>query len=709
MLNQLVLMNNRSLNSVNKMKKQLILIISIIVSSLSFAQKNIEFVKENFPDQKKEMKEAIAHIEEGDTWLVEYADNKKVAYKKALTPYSKAYLFNSNNAMLNYKLGKCYLIGSLYKQKALDFFEKAYALDKNVADDIFYYIGQAHQIKGDWDPAINEYKKYKKILPANAPPTLGMEIDKKIKECETGKELEANPVRVFIDNLSAVVNTSAPEYGAIITADESEMMFTSKRHTTTGGKMDEYIGEYHEDIYITYKNDKGEWVEPQNMGKPINTESHDATVGVSPDGSKLLIYLGNKNGGDIYECDLKGDFWSKPRDLGKTINTEYHESSASFSFDGKTLYFVSNKPGGLGKHDIYKSEWNEDKERWGEAINLGPNINTPYDEEGVFIHPDGKTMYFSSQGHNTMGGFDIFKSEFKNGIWQKPVNIGYPVNTPDEDVFFVVSASGKHGYYSSFSADGFGEKDIHMITFLGPEKQVILNNEDNLIASIAEPVKEIVIEPAVEVDQNKVTILKGLVSDAVSQNPVEANIELVDNEKGEIVASFKSNSKTGKYLVSLPSGKNYGLAVKAEGYLFHSENFIIPESAAYQEITKNIKLKKIEIGSTIVLKNIFFDFDKATLRPESTVELENLHKILTDNPSIKVEISGHTDSKGSDEYNLKLSDDRSKSVVEWLINKGIKSDRLIYKGYGESVPIATNDTEEGRQLNRRTEFKIIGL
>ncbi len=447
------------------------------------------------------------------------------------------------------------------------------------------------------------------------------------------------------------------------------------------------------------------------MGKQINSEGHDATVGLSPDGTKLLIYLDDKGDGNIYECFLKGEEWSKPKKLGKNINTDYHESSASFSFDSNTLYFVSNKPeGGLGEHDIYKSTWDADKERWGAPVNLGPNINTKYDEEGVFMHPDGETMYFSSKGHNTMGGYDVFVSKLENGIWQKPTNLGYPINSPDNDVFFVVSASGKHGYLSSHKHnEGEGEKDLYVVTFLGPEKQVLLNNEDNLLANVAKPVKEVVIEPAVEVSASKVTILKGVIRDIKTKDPVTAKIELIDNDLSKVVASFVSNSKTGKYLVSLPAGKNYGIAVKSEGYLFHSENFTIPESAAYKEVTKDVDLKKIEVGSVIVLKNIFFDFDKATLRSESTVELENVYKIMTDNPSIKVEISGHTDSKGSDAYNLDLSGKRAQSVVDYLIKKGVDKNRLVSKGYGETTPISTNDTDEGRQMNRRTEFKIIGL
>lgn len=316
-------------------------------------------------------------------------------------------------------------------------------------------------------------------------------------------------------------------------------------------------------------------------------------------------------------------------------------------------------------------------------------------------------MYFSSQGLNTMGGYDIFKSTLVNGIWTDPVNLGYPINTPDDDVFFAISASGKHGYYSSFNASGYGEKDIYIITFLGDEKPMLLNNEDNLLASAAEPVKERVIAPPVAITTAQITILKGVITDEKTGQPLEAAIELVDNDKNEVIANFKSNSTTGKYLVSLPSGKNYGIAVKADGYLFHSENFTIPATASYQEITKDIALKKFDVGSKIVLKNIFFDFDKATLRKESTNELERLTKLLNDMPSLKIEISGHTDSKGNAAYNQTLSDARSKSVVDYLIAKGIAADRLTHKGYGLTQPIATNDTEEGRQLNRRTEFKII--
>jgi outer membrane protein OmpA-like peptidoglycan-associated protein len=210
-----------------------------------------------------------------------------------------------------------------------------------------------------------------------------------------------------------------------------------------------------------------------------------------------------------------------------------------------------------------------------------------------------------------------------------------------------------------------------------------------------------------QIKEAQLTILKGVITDAMTKKPLEATIELVDNTKNMVVATFTSNSATGKYLVSLPAGRNYGIAVKKDGYLFHSENFDIPATAAFQEVTKDVELKNVAVGSKIILKNIFFDFDKATLRPESTNELERLTKLLQDVPTLKIEIGGHTDSKGADDYNKKLSDNRAKAVVTYLIGKGIAADRLTSAGYGEEQPIATNDTDEGRQMNRRTEFKIL--
>ena len=688
------------------MRKLKTALLFVFLFHFAFTQ-NVEFIKDNFKEQKSEFKEAKKALEEGDAMFM----MGKGQYLKALPFYKQANDFNPNNALLNFKIGKCYLLGSgsTYKVKSLDYFQKAFDLNPRVDPEIYYRLAMAEHLNSHWEKAISYYKKYQQTFGTNVSVNRKEIVAKKIMECKTGMKLMENPIRVFIDNLGPVVNSKYPEYGAIITADESEMIFTSRRDNTTGGKIDEFINQYMEDIYRTVKVN-GEWTQPKPMPKPVNSEVHDAIVGLSPDGPRMLTYKDEKGDGNIYECVLKGVEWSKPKKLNSNINTKYQENDACFSPDGRILYFVSAKPeDSFGGLDIYMSYWNNEEEEWGLPKNLGPKVNTKYNERAIFMHPDGKTLYFSSDGHNNMGNYDIFYTVFENGQWGEPVNIGYPVNTPDDDVYFVLSASGKHGYYTSFSPDGYGEKDLFMITFLGPEKPLMLSTEDNLIASKVNPVKEIVIEPAVTVNRSKVTILKGIVRNAVTLKPVEASIELVDNDKSELMAEFTSNSTTGKYLISLPSGKNYGLAVKAPGYLFHSENFNIPESAAYKEVVKNIDLKKIEIGNTIILKNIFFDYDKYTLRPESQVELNRLKELLDDNATLKVEISGHTDNVGPDSYNQKLSENRAQAVVNYLMKNGISGSRMTFKGYGETMPIATNKTDEGRQLNRRTEFKVVGI
>ncbi len=668
---------------------------------------SIEFEKTNFPGKKSELKEAKRSIEEGDEYFDKSQKEGFNLYSQALPLYKKANEFNSKNALLNYKIGVCYLKSS-WKMKAQEFLEKAYQLDPNVGQSVHYFLGQANHINMHWDNAIKEFQIYKTLLKPEDKTALD-DVNKSISECRNGIELEKNPITVFIDNLGPEVNSQYPDYGPVISADESVMMYTSRRNTTTGGGVDQSDMQYFEDIYIS-NNTGGKWGTGKNMGKPVNTEDrHDATVALSADGQKMFIYLddGVRGSGNIFECDQKGTSWSKPNRLGDNINSKLHESSASITADGNTLYFVSDKEGGFGEHDIYKSTWDAKKQKWNVSENLGPTINTPLREHGVFIHPDGKTLYFSSEGQKTMGGLDIFKSVWdeKKKKWSTPENLGFPINSPDDDIDFVLSANGKHAYYSAFRNEGYGEKDIYMITFVTP-KNPILSTEDNLLASQTEPISETVIAKVISIPVTQVSILKGIIFDAVTKNLLEADIELIDNQLNQIIATFKSNSASGKFLVSLPSGKNYGIAVKKDGYLFHSENFDIPATAGFQEYVKEIGLKNISVGTKIVLRNIFFDFDKASIRSESTPELERLIKLMTDIPTLKIEIGGHTDSKGADDYNMKLSASRSESVVNYLATHGIDKSRLSSKGYGETKPLGTNDSEEGRQMNRRTEFEV---
>lgn len=683
------------------MKNTIVIVVLLILTNNFYAQE-VNLRKEDFSTKNdyKIAKEFLSKAEEL------YALGRG-GMKQALDFYLKVYQYVPNNAMLNYKIGNCYL-HSIQRVKSLEYLKKAYSLNPTIQPDIVYLLARSYHYNADFDKAIEYYTKYRNQLSPSQLQQKRKDIDKKIQECNNGKELVKNPVRVFIDNLGPNINTNAPEYSPLISADESMLLFTSRRPDTYGGGIDPEDNLYFEDIYVSY-NDGKRWSVAKNLGKPLNTKNNDATVGLAPDGTQLFTFNGKINNGDIYVSKLKGSEWTAPDDkpMKKYINTEYHETSASFSFDGKTMYFVSDREGGFGGHDIWVSHWDYDKERWGPPRNLGSVVNTEYDEEGVFMHPDGRTLYFSSCGHNSMGGYDVFKTVMNDdGTWSKPENLGYPVNTPDDDLFFVMSGSGKHGYYSSAAEDSYGDLDIYMITFRGPEKPPILHNEDNLLANVA-PVGESVVAEKVEIKTMRLTILKGTIKDALTNDPVEAQIEIIDNTKNEVVSVNSSNSVTGKYLVSLPSGRNYGIAVKAEGYLFHSENFDIPAATGYQEIVKDILLNKLAVGQKVILRNIFFDFGKATLRPESYAELDRLVKLLNDLPKLRIEVSGHTDNKSSLQFNQKLSEARAKAVVDYLISKGISPSRLEYKGYAYLQPIASNDTEEGRQQNRRVEFKVL--
>lgn len=709
--------------------KYILFSIALLLSVRLNAQVNVDFISENFSD-KKAYKEAAKHFDQGrilfkqaseiyniqlkffidDNYFLPSGINEMQGagldgFKKALEEFKIAYLFNPNCAILNYKMAICYYNIPAQRLLGLSYIEKAIMLNPVVDELAQYYLGRLYHLHAQWDKAVIAYGAYRVTLTSNPDGNKAkiVDIDRKSRECFAGKEMQRNPQRVFIDNIGEMINSNEAEYSPIITADESSMFFTSRRATTGKQKFDKDM-QYFEDLYQSVYTD-GKWSAGVNIGKPINSDVHDATAGISPDGQKLYVYRQTK-GGDLYESVLKGNRWTEPQRLNKNINSKKHESTVSLSYDGKKLYFISDKNGGIGNRDIYFSTM-DSKNNWGPSTNIGVPINTVYGEEGVFIHPDGKTIYFSSQGHNTMGGYDIFKSEFSNGSWGEPINLGWPINGPDDDVFFVISANGKHGYFATNKAGGYGEKDIYKITFLGPEKTLALSAEDNLLAGIARPVKNVESLMPVDIITAQVTILKGTVTDKATQLPLGASIEIVDNTLNQTIATFTGNSVTGKYLVSLPSGKNYGIAVKMDGYLFQSENFDIPVIATYQEIIKNIELEKIDVGATIVLRNIFFDTDKSTLKIESSIELDRLVDILDDNSTLRIELSGYTDSRGNDEYNLKLSEARAKACVDYLVAHKIKSTRLEFKGFGETNAIDSNDTEVGRANNRRTEFKIL--
>lgn len=654
------------------MKNLLIILISILIANASYAQKDVAFSKSNFPNQKNELTIAKKQIKNAN--ILVYNENK---IDDGLVLYLKAYEFNPDNSDLNFKIGYCYY-NTTQKYDCLKYFQKAYDLNKNVDKKINYYLARGYHLNYMFDDAIKFYSQYVSSVKNENDVA---EINKYITECRNGKEILKDTTEVEIINLGENINTEYREYGPMITADGTKLYFTSRRKGTTGGQI-AGDGMYYEDIYESTKTETG-WTKARSVGTPLNSKLHDAVVGLSPDGQSLFVYV-DQNGGDLYVSRLRGSKWTKPISISQDINKKSHESSACISYDNKTLYFISDDPIlSMGGRDICYSTL-DNNGNWTPPTNLGPMVNTKYDEVDLFLHPDGRTVYFSSKGHNTMGGYDIFKTtKDKNGNWSTPVNLGYPINTPLDDAFFVTTASGKTAYFASVRPEGKGLHDIYELRF--PEDKTETPEEDKIY----------------------LTLVKGKVTDKVTEFPLEAIIEIIDNTANEVVATFTTNSQTGAYIVNLPSGKNYGLNVNKEGYLFHSENFNLADTSAYQEVTIDIELQRIEVGTTIVLKNIFFDYDKATLRPESYAELDRVVNILTKQPKLKIEISGHTDNKGAFEYNKQLSKSRAKTVVDYLIEKGISADRLTFEGYAFEKPIATNDTDEGRQLNRRVEFKVL--
>ncbi|MCQ2607497.1 MAG: OmpA family protein [Bacteroidales bacterium] len=679
-----------------------ITIVALLFStSLTFGQ-NVEFIRKNFNDDKG-LKNALRDVDEGDSYQ-EIGD-----YQTALNAYLKAQTFNPNNADLNYKIGKCYWMMS-DPESSIPYFTKAIELDPVNSGFIYGVLGQAYQATYKFEEAINAYQKARARLTADEKKTKGNELAKHIDECNNGKRFLTDSVRVFIDNMGPAINSKYTDYAPIISADQSMIIFTSTRENPYNKKAFD-DGEYDENLWVSYRNGTT-WSQAEDMGEPINTKENDATIGLSADGQKLFTFYG-KNGGDIKYSEKKGNAWTKP-ELFSAINTPNgHENSASFSFDGKTIYFSSDnveKVTNYGEHDIFMCQMNE-KGKWGKPVNVGPTINTDKDEIGVFMHPDGRTLIFASNGHNTMGGYDIFKTTLQDdGTWSEPENMGYPINTPGDETFLVMDGSGTHAYYASTRKGGYGGLDIYMITFLGPEKKLNMTTENNLIAVMANPIQqEVVMEKSVEIKTARLTVVKGIVSEAYTDPAkyLDAQIEITDNATGQVLFTNQANSVTGKFLLPLPSGKNYGIAVKKDGYLFHSENFDVPQTTDYQEIFLDIKLMPMTKDAKIVLRNVFFDTDKSTLKPMSYTELDKLVEILTKYPKMNIEIGGHTDNVGSKAYNQKLSQARAEAVVNYLISKNIATSRLTFKGYAFDEPIESNDTPEGRAQNRRVEFKIL--
>lgn len=714
-------------------------------------------------------------------------------YLLALKYFKDAYQIDSSNANINYKIGYCYLESPTEKNKALYYLEKAAQnvahnynpedpKEKKAPELVYYSLGTAYRLAYRFNESTTYFNKLKEIV-GNRNKDLAKDLDKQVETNFNAIEFIKDSVAVAIKNLGDSVNTIYPDYSPVISADESTLIFTSRRLGSTGGEKTEN-DQFLEDIYICTKKSDGTWTSAKSIGPNINSYGNEADISISADGQQLFVYI-DVNGGDIYYSNLVGEVWSGLTPLSSNINSPDWETHATITIDGNTLYFVSNrKEGSYGGRDIWRCV-KLPNGQWSMPLNAGPEINTAEDEDAPFIHPDGVTLFFSSKGHKNMGGFDIFKSvKDENGKWSTPENLRPPINTPDDDIFYVQSADGKRGYFSSVRNEGYGEKDIYivnfetaiaepltllkgMITFDGSTKglgkvQIMATDlESGLVvqdvrpneatgkylliltpgsegktynisyeaegyqpvsitinipanSSYQEIDKELLLEMVNLESKTLGTIsITGTIKNKEGKAIAGAEIIVKDNLTGKLIETYFTSSDSGSYYFILNRGQNYNLSYEAKGYLFQSENVNVPKQPEYSVLTKDIVLEKVQIGSKIVLNNIFFDSNKATLRKESNLELEKLMQLMKDYPELTVEVAGHTDSKGNDAANLKLSQMRSQAVVAALIKKGINAKYLVAKGYGETMPIAPNLLPNGKpdlkgmQLNRRVEMKII--
>jgi outer membrane protein OmpA-like peptidoglycan-associated protein/tetratricopeptide (TPR) repeat protein len=668
------------------------------------------------PEKKQEALDYIATAEDMKALFSANDDIRDI--------YIMAAEADPTNIKANFEAGH-YRLKTIGKDLAVQYFLRVYELDPNYVFDLEYFIGYSYQHGLLFDKAIQFYKRY--IDKLNKRPnyqgkkTSLEEVERAIYECENGKVYVAHPHNYSITNLGSAINSEYDDYAPVLNDDETELIFTSRRRDGNSNQDVDTDNKPFEEIFISYKKD-GKWTPAVNL-EGVNTPYHESTAALSGDGNTLFIYY-DENGGDFYYSERQPDGkWSRPKPLPGLINSTYSEVSISISRDEKTIYFSSNRPGGLGGMDIYMAT-QDAKGNWSNIKNMGPEINTEFDEDGPFIDHDGETLYFSSKGRAGMGGYDIYRSAFdaKTGKWSEPENIGYPINTPDNDIFIYLSADNKRGYYASVREDAIGYDDIYMINLIempplaSKEPEPVKEpdpikeepKEDPVIETVKEPVKEPV--KPIEQPKKQVFPLKYVVAvvDGATRLPLEASVKLQGARDNVVVGATSKGGGIFEFTINTEGNKDYRLTVESDGYIFVNQTVSLP-GASERENTMNrtVDMRKLEVDVVHILRNLYFDFDKWTFKQESYNELNKLERMMLQNPGMKVEIRGHTDRVGAKNYNLFLSRKRAEAVKDFLTKKGIDSRRIKVIGFGYSKPLASNDDEkDGRELNRRVEFRV---
>jgi hypothetical protein len=533
------------------------------------------------------------YFQEGSYLLLE--DN----YPMAQDNFQAAYDIDSSSANINYLLGLCYLHSATQKGSAERYLANAsksvsrmYKTDdhteKSAPPLAHYYYGKALHFNYKFDEAAAQYDKFSKFVSAKDKEWKKM-LDKEKATCAYAKDAVAGPMNVMITNLSDSINSQYPDYSPVLSADERMMIFTTRRPNTTGGLKD-FNGLYNEDVVVSYKDDKGNWSSPVPISNNINSGGMEASINLSADGQTLILYKdgGDGMGGNIYYSTFDGKDWTPMKEFGSDVNTKHWESHACLNREGNALFFVSDRPGGFGGRDIYRCV-KLPNGKWSKALNMGPTINTEYDEDGAFIHPDGTTFFFASNGHKSMGGFDIMFAELnEENKFGEVTNIGYPINTTDDDIFYVTSPDGKRGYFSSFKEGGFGEKDIYMVSIP-------------------------------EVKEKPLALFKGQIIPAEGEKlPDELMIQVTDKQTGEIIGIYRPKIVNGTFSTILPPGREYNFSYQSgDGEEFYNEDVFVTNELSYQEIKREVNLEPVKLlgkvrakQKAITLNAVVFDNHK---------------------------------------------------------------------------------------------------
>lgn len=643
------------------------------------------------PKYSTTSKKAIRNLEDGIESYNKRVDFEKMGQKsealaqseKALQSFSKA-LQADSACWEAYILSGELMLDMKRTAEAANLFRIITQRNPSFFPNAFFSLGIAYNHMMRYKEAETALARFLSSNPADA--QVKARARRSLACARFGAWAVDHPVPFSPKNLGTNINSKHEEYLPSLTADLSTLIFTVRQPDDSLSSVS--TQKLHEDFY-TSKKENGKWARRKNLGPPVNTSGNEGGQSISADGQILIFtgceempgqYAGGRKG--LGSCDLFVSFrkamgWGQAQNLGKTINSPTWDTQPSLSADGSTLYFVSKRSGGKGGSDLYFSTLTPEGE-WTTPLNLGDSINTPYDELSPFIHPDNQTLYFASNGHPGMGGMDLFLARRKeDGTWGKPVNLGYPINTPEEETSLAVSALGTEAFYAANRKEGYGNLDIYSFN-LYPKARPLAT-----------------------------TYVKGHVKDAESGKPLGSELTLIDLATGKKIAETSSNPADGEFLVCLPSGKSYAFNIGLTGYLFYSGHFDLPSGDSLDTYQQDVMLQPIRAGKSVVLENIFFETGSFQLSASSAYELNRLVELLNKNPNLKLEVSGHTDNVGEAKANLLLSENRAKSVVTYLESKGIARERLKPTGYGNTKPIAPNETEAGRKKNRRTEFTVL--